>query len=233
MAEIIGHRGAAGFALENSPASIKAALDLAIEAIEIDTRLTKDHHLVVIHDKHTGRVSHKKLRVAESTLAELKTLALKNGEQILTLEEALKLIGNKKPLLLDLKHKDIAEELVPVFKKFRKLNITITSRNYPQLEKIHKLIPGVPFTARSYIYSTDIVHIAHNLGAKGISVNKWVLNPLTYHLAKRAGLDVHTYTVNHPWLIKAFSKLYPDLHIITDHPHRFATKAKHERRIRS
>jgi len=195
---------------------------LPVEAIEIDARLTKDGHLVTIHDKDTGRVADKSLWVASSTLAELKALRLKNGERLLTIDEAVALIGKKKRIVLDLKSGAICTELIPLLRKYPKANIMLTSRNYRQLAKIRKAIPGIPFTARSYIYSTEIVHIAHTLGAAGIAVNKWVLNPLTYYLAKRAGLQIHTYTVNNPLLVALFSALYPDLHIITNHPERFA-----------
>ena len=222
MSKIIGHRGAAGIALENSPSGIRAALELPVEAIEIDARVTKDGHLVVIHDKHTGRIARQKLRIADSTLAELKAVQLSNGERLLTLDEALKLIDTQKAILLDLKSGRICNELIPILKKHAQADITITSRNYRQLEKVHRALPDIPFTARSYIYSTDIVHIAHQLGASGISVNKYVLNPLTYFLAKRAGLFVHTYTVNHPWLVRLYAWLYPDISIITNHPERFA-----------
>lgn len=224
--KIIGHRGAAGIALENSPASIKAALALTVEAIEIDVRCTKDGQLVTIHDKHTGRVANKELWVADATLAELKKLRLNNGERLLSTDEALTLIGSKKPVILDLKSSDICDQLGPLLKKYAKLDITVSSRNYPQLRRVHEAFPKLKFTARAYIYSTDIVHIAHNLQATGISINKWVMNPLTYHLAQRAGLEMHTYTVNHPLLMRIFRKLYPELSIITDHPDRFVAKKK-------
>src|SRR5688572_24217312 len=54
--KIIGHRGAAGIALENTAESIKAALALPIDGMEIDVRRTKDGHLVVIHDEDTSRI---------------------------------------------------------------------------------------------------------------------------------------------------------------------------------
>lgn len=221
MTKIIGHRGAAGVALENSPASIKTAIALPIDAIELDIRATRDNKLIVLHDRHTGRLADKKLWVADSALADLQKLRLQNGEHILTLDEAFQLIGNKMPVILDLKSGSIGKELVPIIKKHPKVNVTLSSRNYPQLHALHKLLPAVPFVARSYIYSTDIVHIAHKLGANGISVNKWVMSPLTYHLAKRAELEVQIYTVNHPWLVHLYAKLYPDCAIYTDHPERF------------
>ena len=222
--KIIGHRGAAGIALENSAESIEAALALDVTAIEIDVRRTKDGQLVVIHDKHTGRIANKKRIVAQSTLAELQAVRLKNGQKILTLDGALQLIGDKVPIVLDLKHAGLDEDLVPILRRHQELHIILSSRSHTQLKKLRKMFPDLPVTPRSYLYSTDIVDIARHMGAHGISINKWVMNPLTYHLAKRAGLTVHTYTINHPLLVRIFSKLYPDIHIITNHPQRFAKK---------
>ena len=63
MTKIIGHRGAAGLALENSRASFLAAVQSGVDMIEFDTRLTADDNLVVIHDPKTGRVAGDKVTV--------------------------------------------------------------------------------------------------------------------------------------------------------------------------
>lgn len=47
---VIGHRGAAGLAPENTLAAFAAALDLGVDAIELDIHLTRDSVLVVYHD---------------------------------------------------------------------------------------------------------------------------------------------------------------------------------------
>jgi glycerophosphoryl diester phosphodiesterase len=47
---VIGHRGAAGLAPENTLAAFKAAFDLGVDAVEMDVQLTRDANLVVYHD---------------------------------------------------------------------------------------------------------------------------------------------------------------------------------------
>jgi glycerophosphoryl diester phosphodiesterase len=47
---VIGHRGAAGLAPENTLAAFKRAVELSVDAIELDVLLTADHHAVVHHD---------------------------------------------------------------------------------------------------------------------------------------------------------------------------------------
>ncbi len=224
--KIIGHRGAAGIALENTAESIKAALKLPIDGMEIDVRRTKDGRLVVIHDEDTTRIGEEARFVAHTNLDDLKKVRLNNGEYLLTLEEALKLVNGKVPLILDLKAADIDKELAPILAKHKDMPLILSSRSYPQLARLHKIFPKLPFTPRSYANTSDIIHIAQTLGGTGISLNKWMLNPLTYFLARRVGLDVHTYTVNSPFLVGIFKKLYPDLYLITNHPEKFAGKMK-------
>lgn len=47
---VIGHRGAAGLAPENTLAAFIAALDLGVDAVELDVHLGQDNALVVYHD---------------------------------------------------------------------------------------------------------------------------------------------------------------------------------------
>lgn len=224
MVKIIGHRGAAGIELENSASSIKAALKLPIDGIEFDVRRTKDGKLIVLHDWHTGRVATEKLFVLESTLAELQALKLKNGQHIMTLDETLGLIGDSMPIVLDVKDFGVSEELERTLKKFPKLSITISSRKYNELQSIHHLMPELPFLAQSHVSPTDVAYRARQIHATGIAINKWLLNPATYHLAKRFKLEVGVYTVNSSLLARLITRLYPDITIYTDHPERFIRK---------
>ena len=57
MPLIVGHRGAAGYAPENTLASFKLAIDIGCDRTELDVPLTKDKQLVVIHDKEVSRLT--------------------------------------------------------------------------------------------------------------------------------------------------------------------------------
>jgi glycerophosphoryl diester phosphodiesterase len=46
----IGHRGAMGYEPENTLASFAKAIELSVDAIELDVHLAKSGELVVIHD---------------------------------------------------------------------------------------------------------------------------------------------------------------------------------------
>lgn len=72
---LIGHRGAAGLAPENTLASFREAVDRwAVDMIELDVRATADGECVVIHDATVDRTTDGTGAVAEMTLAELREL---------------------------------------------------------------------------------------------------------------------------------------------------------------
>jgi glycerophosphoryl diester phosphodiesterase len=221
-AQLIGHRGAAGLALENSRESIIAALSFAIDAIEFDVRKTKDDRLVVMHDRHTGRVADRKVAVNHLTLAELQAMELHNGQTIPTLEDILALIGDRKPVVIDIKDSGTAEILLDILRRFPAVRPQFTSLRHRELTILHKALPEAPILVLEHFSPFEIIHTARRLHATGISLNMWLMNPLTYRLAMRHHLELRVYTVNHPWLVRFFRRLYPEVIMYTDHPERFS-----------
>lgn len=221
---IIGHRGAAGLALENSHDSLIAALDHNIDAIEFDVRLTKDKKLVVMHDKHTGRISKRKILVNHKTLSELQTVKLKNGQHIPSLVEVIELIDNKKPVVIDIKDNGSTEEILRILKEHPKTQASFTSLKYNELIKLHKARPDIPIFVRDLLNPFEVIHTAVRMHAEGISLNMWLMNPLTYWLAKRRRLEIRIYTVNGTKLASFFKKLYPGVTMYTNHPEKFVSR---------
>jgi glycerophosphoryl diester phosphodiesterase len=220
MTRIIGHRGAAGLALENSADSIRAALKHDVDAIEFDIHLTKDKKLIVVHDKHTGRVSRTKVRISEATLDELRHLPLKNGQTLPTLDDIMDIIGTK-PVIIDIKDEGSAAELLQVLKRHPRARVSFASFQHDELRFLHERLPNVPIYVLEHFSPIDIIHSAVNLRAHGIGLNKWLMNPLTYFLARRYHLELYVYTVNWRFLGVILKKLYPEVTICTDHPQRF------------
>jgi glycerophosphoryl diester phosphodiesterase len=68
---IIGHRGAAALAPENTLVSFERALKDGADGIEFDVRLAEDNVPVVIHDATLSRTGRRKGRVASLSSAEL------------------------------------------------------------------------------------------------------------------------------------------------------------------
>ncbi|MCK4605545.1 MAG: glycerophosphodiester phosphodiesterase, partial [Deltaproteobacteria bacterium] len=69
---IIGHRGAAALEPENTLLSIERAMDIGVDAVEIDVHLSKDKELVVIHDATVDRTTNGTGPVSSYTVQEIK-----------------------------------------------------------------------------------------------------------------------------------------------------------------
>lgn len=108
----IGHRGAAGHAPENTLAAIQKGIELGVDFVEIDVRLTADDVLVVLHDETLNRTTNGKGRVDRWSLQDLKKVRTGNGENIPTLAEALHAIAGKAGLMLELKVRGSARQAV-------------------------------------------------------------------------------------------------------------------------
>ena len=74
LPKIIGHRGAAGHAPENTLAAFRAAALMGLTWVEFDVMLSGDGNLVLIHDETVDRTTNGKGHVATMTLEELKKL---------------------------------------------------------------------------------------------------------------------------------------------------------------
>lgn len=68
MTIVVGHRGAAAHAPENTLESFKLGAEMGADAIELDVHLTADGQLVVIHDETLDRTTDRTGRVAEMTM---------------------------------------------------------------------------------------------------------------------------------------------------------------------
>ncbi len=72
--KVIGHRGAASLAPENTFAGFDLALELGVDAIETDVQKTKDGRLVIFHDSQVQRTTNGSGVLQELTWDELEKL---------------------------------------------------------------------------------------------------------------------------------------------------------------
>jgi glycerophosphoryl diester phosphodiesterase len=226
--KIIGHRGTRGTELENSLASIRAALQLDLDAIEFDIHHTSDGVLMVIHDSTTARVADQVVRISDVTYAELSKIQLRNGQHIPTLKEVLKLAGSH-PLYIDIKDTGSAEPLVRLLKDYPEADITFVSFLPAELKRIRELLPHahtyVYFRKREYLVPRPfkMFHTAERIDATGISIDKLFLNPVLYTLARRRGLNMYVYSIGSLTFARLLARFYPAVDLCTSHPERLNT----------
>ena len=100
------HRGLHIDVPENSLSAFRAAVEHGY-GIETDVRLSSDGRLVIFHDDDLFRMTGDPRAVEECSVPELKHLRLEGtAEQIPLLSEALKLVGGRVPLLIEIKKMD-------------------------------------------------------------------------------------------------------------------------------
>ncbi|MBQ7767922.1 MAG: hypothetical protein IJ403_03455 [Oscillospiraceae bacterium] len=103
---VAAHRGWCSKYPENTMLAFQKALELGVDQIETDIRITKDNELVLIHDATLERTTNGTGKVCDHTLAELKQLDAGKGEQIPTLRELLELVKDHPTITLDLEFKE-------------------------------------------------------------------------------------------------------------------------------
>lgn len=98
MTQIWAHRGASGYAPENTLEAFALAIQMGADGVELDVQFTKDRQLVVLHDERIDRTSDNTGFVVDYTLEELKMMNFNNHHpeypevKIPTLREVLELI---------------------------------------------------------------------------------------------------------------------------------------------
>jgi glycerophosphoryl diester phosphodiesterase len=113
----IGHRGARAHEPENTLRSFKKALEIGVNAVELDVRKTKDNQVVVIHDSDVKKTTNGKGLVNELTLKEIKEFSTVKGEKIPTLKEVLDFLDKKAKILIELKETGVEEKVLSLVRE--------------------------------------------------------------------------------------------------------------------
>jgi len=110
---VAAHRGWSRKYPENTLLAFKAAMELGVDQLELDVRVTKDNELVVIHDATVDRTTNGTGKVCEMTLAEIKALDAGGwmgpefeGLKIPTFKEFMDLVKDHPTMTLDVELKE-------------------------------------------------------------------------------------------------------------------------------
>ena len=74
MQKVFGHRGASGYAPENTLEAFELAAKMGADGVELDVQIAKDGELVVAHDETIDRVSDGEGLICQLTTAQMKRL---------------------------------------------------------------------------------------------------------------------------------------------------------------
>lgn len=203
---IVGHRGAAACAPENTLVSFQIGLDQGADIIELDVQLSADGHVVVFHDETLDRTTNARGRLAERTLAELKTLDAGSwyhprfaGEPIPTLEEVLAWARERVPLFIELKygarlqpllHAAVVECILAHKMTHR---VMIISFEHQALSRVKESVPELATGALYMEPLADPLALVDRIGANALMPLWHLVTPAdmtTYHAA---GLAVNVW----------------------------------------
>ena len=222
----IGHRGAKGHVAENTIASIKKAIELGADGIEIDVFRCLTGEIVLFHDKTLDNLSDGTGYVEEKSLSELKELnILGSKHSIPTLHEVFKSIGKEVFLNIELKGPDTSKgslEMVNKYVKSGKIklsNILFSSFNWNELVKLRNLDSDVKIALITGEDPLEAISPALSLNAIAINPNYKKLNKDNVQKIFSSGLKIYTWTVNNKLDIIKVKSLKVN-GIITDFPER-------------
>jgi glycerophosphoryl diester phosphodiesterase len=170
---VFAHRGGADALPEHTLAAYLRALDEGADGVECDVRLTRDGHLVCVHDRRLNRTSNGTGLVSAKTLAELEALDFASWHpaaateelrvehtRLLTLDSLLRALrdrGRPVRLLIETKHPsrygaDVERRLVEMLRRYGlaepvpgdPVRVTVMSFAALALRRIRTLAPGIP-----------------------------------------------------------------------------------------
>ncbi len=102
--KIIAHRGFSEDYPENTLLAFEKAIEIGVDAIETDLRLSRDEVAIVFHDKTLKRIAGIDKRPESLTFKELQKLDAGEGESIPSLDELLGLVNARTTLILEIKY---------------------------------------------------------------------------------------------------------------------------------
>ena len=221
----IGHRGANGYAPENTLVSFQKAIDMKVDGIELDVHLSIDGHLIVIHDETIDRTTNGKGFVNQLSLKELKSFRINNTIEIPTLEEVFDLANKKCFLNIELKNHNTAKKVVALIekyiaqKKWKYTDFIVSSFDWNALQQVRFLNEKIPIGVLTEEDLDLAFSFAKFLKAESIHPDFKLLTLEKTMEFQKKGIKVFPWTVNHPEDIHKIKSMRVD-GIISDFPNR-------------
>lgn len=222
---VIGHRGARGHVAENTVASVKKALELGVDGIEIDVFLCASGELVVFHDKTLEKLTDATGYIEELSLDSIQKITVLGREPIPTLNEVLDLTAGTTVLNIELKGTRTAAPTAALLDTYFKAGtlkpeeVFISSFDWNELELFYAATQEVAIAVLTEDDPIDAIPIAQKLNAFAINPNFRSLNEKNVRKIHAVGLKIYPWTINEPADIEEMKRLGVDA-IITDFPER-------------
>ena len=221
----IGHRGAKGYAPENTLLSIRKAIELGATWVEIDVRWLDDE-IIVFHDAHVDRTTDGSGLLQNYSYEELRKLDAGNGERVATLKDVIQEIDEKVGLIIELKSLAVAKPVADLLRQlsdndWKNKKLIVSSFNMGALKRVFELSPNIQLGVLVKQNIKTGFDWAAKLKAHSFHVSLTLISTEIVNKAHFLGLKVYVYTVNEPNDIKLMQKINVD-GVFCDYPDRIS-----------
>ena len=231
---LIAHRGASGYAPENTMAAFRKAVAMGLNFIETDLQLSRDARFVAIHDDTVNRTTNGQGSVHDLSLAELRRLDAGSwfgssftGERIPTLEEILDFAKlHDVVFYLELKPGGSwggKHALIGALRESGEIpRVVVISFDAVIVAAVRKAEPTL---MTGLLYDGQIekpIEKALEIGARQLVIRGDLVTPAMIAEAKRNDLQVICWTVNHPAHMRLLASAGV-AGIMSDYPDRLAS----------
>ena len=234
---VIAHRGASGYAPENTMAAFRRAVAQGVTFIETDLQLSRDARFVAIHDETLERTTNGKGNVHYFTLAELRRLDAGSwfssefaGEPIPTLEDILD-FSKKNDVVFYLELKPGSSwggehALIGALRESGEIpRVVVISFNAAIVQKLREIEPTL---MTGLLYDGQLerpIDKALEVGARQLAVRGDLVTPALLAQARSKDLQVVCWTVNHGVHMRMLVEAGVD-GIMSDYPDRLLEATK-------
>ena len=200
---ILAHRGASGYAPENTFAAFELAVKLGADAIETDVRMTRDGVLVLLHDASVDRTTNGSGPVHDLSWDQLQELdagvkfdAKFSGQRVPRAADFLDYFAQQIPVCLEVKTAAVVDPLMELIES-RKLHdngrLEFTSFEWEIAARLHQRHPQCHVGFLTFSYTHELIDKVRNEGLTRICPPaKDVTRDLVEH-CHRLGLTVRTW----------------------------------------
>ena len=233
----IAHRGASGYAPENTLAAFRRATALGVTFIETDLHLTRDAHFVALHDETVDRTTTGLGAIQTMTLAEVRRLDAGSwfgsefmGERVPTLIEILDFARKHDVVFyLELKPNGFwggEHALISALRDAGQIpRVVVISFDPGILEGLRRLEPTLMTGLLFENHADDALAKTADIGARQVAIRGDLVTPNFLRDAHKRDLQVVCWTINNPAHMRMLASAGVD-GIMSDYPDRLLSAVK-------
>lgn len=222
---VIAHRGDSAHRPENTLSSFASALEVGAEVVEFDVQLTRDGHVIVIHDAALDRTTDGRGSVRQLSLQEVRAVSAGypsrfgdryRGERVPTLTEALGFLRDRCKAMIEIKSDSVTDDaeggiearaVEEIRRSGMERDTVLISFHRLALQRCRAAAPEI---MRGHLFARaepgEVLEGAREVGCELVMPEKGMLSDALRERAREAGLKVATWVVDDPEELKALAR---------------------------